>query len=134
MGTSVELSSEKRTIMARSSIDSTPMRGAAVQEYLRACSDDIKAGSKTTRRRIAMDLDDLRKLLAWCTLINWVLLILWFAGYSIAGNWIYGIHSKMFKISKETFDAFNYGGMGLYKLVIVVFNFIPYLVLQLFFT
>jgi hypothetical protein len=40
------------------------------------------------------------------------------------------MHSKWFKIKVETFDAIHYAGLGIYRMLIIVFNLIPYLVLR----
>jgi hypothetical protein len=42
-----------------------------------------------------------------------------------AGDWVYGIHSKWFSISRETFNVAIYSFMGLYKILVFVFNLIP---------
>ena len=80
-----------------------------------------------------MDVEVVRSILAWCTVLNWVVLLLWGGFLTVAGDWVYGLHTKWFKISREVFDAMHYGGMGLFKLLILVFNLVPYLVLRLFF-
>ena len=80
-----------------------------------------------------MDVEALRSLLAWCTLFNWALVLVWWVLFVSASDWIYGLHAKWFKISRQTFDATNYAAIALYKVLIFVFNLVPYLVLRLFF-
>ena len=41
------------------------------------------------------------------------------------------MHSKLFPISREAFDLTIYGFIGLYKIVFVTFNLVPYLALQI---
>jgi len=77
-----------------------------------------------------MTLDQLREFLGWCTIINYAVLIYWFIMLVWAHNLVYRAHSRWFRLSEEAFDAMNYGGMGLYKLGIFVFNLVPYLVLR----
>ena len=79
-----------------------------------------------------MDVETVRAFLGWCTLINWVLLLVWWAMFSLAGDWMYGLHGKWFKISRQAFDVTHYAGMGLFKLLVLVFNLAPYLALRLF--
>lgn len=79
-----------------------------------------------------MTIEYVRDLLGWCTLINWVILFLWWGGLCFAGDFFYRMHTKWFGISRETFDAMHYGGLGLFKLLIIVFNMAPYLALRLF--
>jgi hypothetical protein len=41
------------------------------------------------------------------------------------------MHSKLYKISEERFDAVNYAGLALYKGAVFVFNLVPYLALRI---
>ena len=65
--------------------------------------------------------------------MNWILLLVWWAMFVAAGDWMYALHAKWFKIPRPTLDGIQYGAMAFYKIVIFVFNLIPYLVLRLFF-
>lgn len=76
-----------------------------------------------------MAIELLQKMLAWSLVINYSLLLLWFVFFIFMHDFVYKIHSKWFKISKETFDAMHYGGIGLFKLLVFVFNLVPYLAL-----
>lgn len=59
------------------------------------------------------------------TLINLVFLVLTAVIYYAFGDHIYQLHSHVFAISKEEFDALYYALMGIYKLFFWVFNFVP---------
>jgi len=50
--------------------------------------------------------------------------------YLLAGNCLYRIGGEWFRLSREQFNAFQYGGIVLYKLGIVLFNLVPYIVLR----
>jgi hypothetical protein len=65
----------------------------------------------------------------WCTLLNVALLLLSSLICLGAGDWIYQIHSKMFSISRETFNVLIYSFIALYKLLVIVFILIPYIAL-----
>ncbi len=78
-----------------------------------------------------MTLEIIRDALAWCTVINWGLLLWWVLFITLAHDWTYRIHSKWFKISVETFDAVHYAGMALFKTLIFLFNLVPYLALRI---
>jgi hypothetical protein len=80
-----------------------------------------------------LDVETVRSFLAWCTLLNWGVLLLWWGFFAMAGDWMYGLHGKWFAISRSTFDAAHYAGMAFFKILIIVLNLIPYLVLRLFF-
>jgi len=44
-----------------------------------------------------MTLEIIRDALAWCTVINWVLLLWWLLFFIVAHDWMYRFHSKWFK-------------------------------------
>jgi len=77
-----------------------------------------------------MNANLLLQFLGWSTLINLSLLLLWFGGFVLARDWIYRLHGRWFRLSPERFDAIHYGGMALFKMTVVVFNLVPYLVLR----
>ena len=78
-----------------------------------------------------MTLDILRGVLGWCAVINIGMLLLWFLFLAFAHDWIYRMHSKWFKIPAETFNAIHYTGIVFLKIVIFVFNIIPYFALRI---
>lgn len=78
-----------------------------------------------------MTVDIIKNVLMWSFIINFGILMWWFLWIWLAQGFLYRVHAKMFKISEEQFKAINYGGMGLYKLLIVVFNLVPYIALQI---
>jgi hypothetical protein len=84
-----------------------------------------------TRRLTAMNIETLRELLLWCTVINYGLLLWWFAVFVLAHDWIYRLHGRWFRIPVEQFDAIHYGGMAVYKIGIFLFNLMPLLALYI---
>ena len=74
-----------------------------------------------------MDIIIVKTLLMWCTIINVLLLVLSFMVCAFAGDWVYGMHSKWFPISREAFNVAIYSFLGLYKIFILVFNLVPYI-------
>ena len=78
-----------------------------------------------------MTVETVRDVFAWCTVINLGLLLWWFLFFTMAHDWTYRFHSKWFKISRETFEAIHYGGMGAFKLGIFLFNLGPYLAMRI---
>lgn len=71
----------------------------------------------------------------WIEIFKWSLIInigfLIYMGIMIIffRNWILKIHLKMFKLDEKSFNVIIYSFLGLYKLLIIFFNFIPYIVL-----
>ena len=66
----------------------------------------------------------------WASIINYGILILWFIFVSVGKDLAYGIHGKIFDISREQFNLVNYSLMGFYKLSIFLFFIIPWIVIR----
>lgn len=78
-----------------------------------------------------MNIELLREALGWITVINMSLFMLWFIIYALAGDWMHRLHGRWFELSKEQFSALHYAGMMFFKLFILMFNLVPYLVLHI---
>ena len=78
-----------------------------------------------------MTIELIRNALAWCTVINIGLLIWWYLFFFLAQDWTYRLPTKWIKLSVETFDAIHYGGMGIFKIGLFIFNLVPYLALRI---
>lgn len=77
-----------------------------------------------------MTTELIRTVLAWSTVINYGLLLLWFFFFVLAHDWMYRLHGQWFNIPLQYFDAIHYAGMAVFKLGIIMFNLVPYLVLR----
>jgi len=66
-----------------------------------------------------------------CAAFNYVVLLIWFAAFTLAHGWMLRLHRRWFQLSDAQFDSIHYLGMALYKLAILFFNLVPYLALQL---
>jgi hypothetical protein len=73
------------------------------------------------------------RVLAWCTAINFAVLLTWAAMFIFGRDFMFRLHSRWFKIAPEHFDAIHYAGMAFYKLLVLVFNVVPLLALWLAF-
>ena len=76
-----------------------------------------------------MDIELVRRVLGWCALVNINLFLAWFLIFTLAHDAVYKLHCRWFSLSKEAFDKSHYVMMGVYKLIIVAFFVIPYLVM-----
>ena len=76
-----------------------------------------------------MDIQTLTTFFMWCTILNVALLALSSLMCICAGDWAYRIHSKLFSISRESFNVVIYSFIALYKLLVIVFILIPYIAL-----
>jgi hypothetical protein len=70
-------------------------------------------------------------MLLWCAAINYGVLVIWFLAFLIAHDWMYQLHGRWFHLSVEQFDLLHYGGMGIYKLGVLLFNLVPWIALHI---
>ena len=73
-----------------------------------------------------MDIQTLTRFFMWCTIINGALLIFSVMISIAIPDLVYRIQSKFFTISRETFNVVFYSFLGLFKIVFLVFNVVPY--------
>lgn len=71
----------------------------------------------------------IRAFFGWCTVINGIILFLGFVICARAGNWVYRIHSMWFPITREAFTLTMYCFIGGMKILFLMLNLVPYLVL-----
>lgn len=78
-----------------------------------------------------MTIEIICETLGWCAVINYSFLLWWFSAFTLAHDWMYRLHRRWFDLSVGTFDAIHYGGMGLLKIGILMFNLVPYIALRI---
>jgi hypothetical protein len=78
-----------------------------------------------------MKIEDLRRMLAWGIIINYVVLVLWFFLFILAHDWFRDMQMRWFHLTAEQFDLSNYLGVIFYKLGIMLFFLTPYLGLRI---
>jgi len=78
-----------------------------------------------------MDIEILTAFFIWCTIIDGALLLLWIGIYSLAPDLVYRTQSKWFPIPRESFNLIFYAFLGLFKIVFLVFNVVPFLALSI---
>jgi len=76
-----------------------------------------------------MNIEIMRAFFGWCTVINGAFLLLAIVFCALAGDWIYGIHSKWFPITRDAFALAMYCFIGGMKILFVMLNLVPYLAL-----
>ncbi|MCZ6874746.1 MAG: hypothetical protein O7G88_14650 [bacterium] len=75
--------------------------------------------------------DTLVKVLLRCWIFGFVLLFIWLSAVLLMGELIHKLHGPVFGLSKHELDVIFYCGMGLLKLCVLVFFFIPWLAIRL---
>ena len=76
-----------------------------------------------------MDIQALTRFFMWCTIMNGNLLLLWTTMFIFAPELMCRAQSKWFPIRRETFNVIMYSFLGVFKIVFLVFNLVPYLAL-----
>ncbi|HOC39458.1 MAG TPA: hypothetical protein PKJ77_09290 [Thermodesulfobacteriota bacterium] len=76
-----------------------------------------------------MSAIELRGFLLVCLAVNYGILLVWFAAFVLAHDWIYALHGRWFKISREQFDVIHYAGMAFFKIGVLLLNLVPLLAL-----
>ena len=66
-----------------------------------------------------------------CWVLGFVLLFIWFGTTQLLGEIIFKLHGPMFGLSSHERDLVFYCGMGLLKLFVLVFFFIPWIAIKL---
>ena len=79
---------------------------------------------------MSLTKENVRKFLGWCSVINIGLLIYWILALVFARDWVFQIHTWWFDIPHDRFDEIHYTMMGYYKIMVILFNVTPYLVLR----
>ena len=78
-----------------------------------------------------MGIEVARNALLWCTVINYALLMMWFALYVLPHTWLHRLWGHWFRLTAEQFDAINFAGIAIYKVGILLFNLVPYVALTM---
>jgi sensor histidine kinase YesM len=76
-------------------------------------------------------MDPLLDFLFWSAVINLGLLFVSFLIFTFGRDFVYKFHGKWYDIKKDEFNAIIYSGMLFYKICILFFNIVPYIVLRI---
>jgi hypothetical protein len=78
-----------------------------------------------------MSIEVVRSALGWCTIINYGLLALWGLLMLLPHGWLHRLWGRWYRISPEQFDTVTFAGIVLYKMLIFMFNLVPYVALRI---
>jgi hypothetical protein len=78
-----------------------------------------------------MTLEKARKALGWCSMINAGLLLFSMAGLRLFRDVAYRTYGEPFGLSVDSFNTLQYEGLITFKILIIVFNIVPYIVLRI---
>jgi hypothetical protein len=57
-----------------------------------------------------MNIEVVRRVLLWCAVINYGILLVWFFVFMLAHDWMYQFHGRWFRLSVEQFDMTSLRG------------------------
>ena len=78
-----------------------------------------------------MDIELLTNFFMWCSIVNISLLVLSFLLWLVASDRIYALHGTWFPMPRQTLNVIFYCLLGLYKIIVFVFNIVPWVVLEI---
>ena len=78
-----------------------------------------------------MDIQTLTSFFMWCTIINGGILILMAMILLFAPDFAYRMQSRWIPITRQTFDVVYYATIGFFKVLVIFFNVVPWVVLLL---
>ena len=76
-----------------------------------------------------MSVEILTRFFMWCTIINGALFVLWTTMCILVPDLVYRTQNAWFPVPRETFNVVMYSFLGLFKIVFLVFNVIPFVAL-----
>lgn len=76
-----------------------------------------------------MSIQSLTAFFMWCTIIDGALLVIWTVAFLFAPDLVYRTQRRWFPIPRETFNVIMYSFLGLFKIVFLAFNAVPYVAL-----
>lgn len=78
-----------------------------------------------------MIIDVMTDVFLWSFIINMGIFLWWVGFLFFAREWVYRVHSRIFPITKENFDAIHYTGICFFKVFIFACNLVPYIALRI---
>ena len=84
-------------------------------------------------KEIFMNIKCLKCFFLWCTIINFSLFFISFLMYHLCKKFIYKTFNRWYDISEDYFKKSYFAALIFFKILIIVFNFTPYLALELFY-
>lgn len=78
-----------------------------------------------------LDVSFFKSFFLWCTFLNLGILFFWIGLLTWSRNWVHRFHGYWFPMPIEKMLQLHYLMFGLYKLGILLFNFMPWAALML---
>ncbi|MDG2410507.1 MAG: hypothetical protein P8M21_01580 [Halioglobus sp.] len=78
-----------------------------------------------------IDLEVLTAIFGWCAVINIALLLFSSLWVTVFREFTKRLHSTLMQVDASELNAYYFQYLGNYKLLILVFNIVPYIALRL---
>ncbi|MGI9473607.1 MAG: DUF6868 family protein [Rubripirellula sp.] len=78
-----------------------------------------------------MDVSKLRSFLFWCIVLNVIMFSFWSVMVLAVPDTVYETQKAFLPLTKETFYICMYCFLGAYKLLLILFNIVPYIALRI---
>ena len=78
-----------------------------------------------------MTINEIREVLGWCSVINLGLLLVSFLMMTAAGGFVYRMHKRWFPVTEPQFKVGVHTFFAVYKLLVLVFNVVPYVAMRI---
>jgi hypothetical protein len=76
-------------------------------------------------------LEVIAKILLRCWIFGFILLLFWWGAIALAGDLVFDVHGDMFDLTRAQLIVIHYCGMGLTKLAVGLFFFIPWISIRM---
>ncbi len=76
-------------------------------------------------------LEIFARILLRCWVFGFLVLLFWLAAIVLAGDFVFAVHGEMFDLTRSQLNVIHYCGMGLTKLTVGLFFFIPWVSIRL---
>ena len=78
-----------------------------------------------------MDIQTVTDFFMWCSIINCGFLILGSIFLWVRPEFVYKIQGNFVPLSREQLEIFFYGFIGLFKILVLIFNVVPFIALKI---
>lgn len=77
-----------------------------------------------------MNIETLQTFLGWNLVIHFGMLLLVVMLLTLGKSWVFSMHQKFFDLSKEQLSRSYFNFIAIYKLLVMVFIVVPYVVIR----
>jgi hypothetical protein len=76
-------------------------------------------------------LEVIAKVMLRCWIFGFIMLLFWWGVVALAGDLVFSVHGDIFNLTRPQLNVIHYCGMGITKLAVSLFFFIPWVSIRL---